>query len=195
LSVLPNPQGTDKGKETLTLYLSTPDSFDLSLVDLKVNKKKTRLTGFVDAGSPYTLKGSFGLPNKPTCISLVMRDSDQIVDTFCYTIVKQGVTVTASSTIFEEITTEDLSLLTQVRFVNDGKQICLGYKEERRACRRLPSRIVRLPRTDELKMYQSYVSLLHETFNDRRNTFFLHSEFKMYREVFSQAQDLLDQGI
>lgn len=80
--ILPDAQGKDDNNEQVVITLLSGDAFDLQQVVLVSNGKKSPLHGLVESGQTLVFKGSFGLLNKPSCVSLHYQQTT--LDEFCY---------------------------------------------------------------------------------------------------------------
>lgn len=190
VSVMPNPKWTDKGRESISFLLLAGEQLDLSHTYLQVGTKKIKtLSGILESGRELRQIWSFWLPNKATCFEWKVRWSDQLIDKFCYSQPKDNMTVRRSVDGLEELTQEQVLALGQIGLLKRGKDICATYNDEIIRCRRLPTRAVRLPRTDELRLYQNYVSRIHALMKDDWYAVYAYTPFIQFNRIFEQLKD------
>jgi hypothetical protein len=73
------------------------------------------------------------------------------------------------------------------------KDICATYDGDIIRCRSLPTRAVRLPRTDELRLYQSYVSHVHELLKSDRYAVYAYTPLRQLNAVFDELKQKISQ--
>lgn len=92
-SVLPDAEGKDDGSEEITIELLSGENISLDDFIVRVNTKKTALHGqLVTPGESLTFKSTFGMVNKPACVTL--EKNGLIFDRFCYGQPKAGQRIT-----------------------------------------------------------------------------------------------------
>lgn len=88
-SVLPDAEGKDDDSEQITIELLSGENVDLENFIVRVNTKKTALHGLLmTPGESLTFKSTFGMVNKPACVTL--EKNNAIYDRFCYGQPKAG---------------------------------------------------------------------------------------------------------
>lgn len=71
ISLLPDADGKDDNNEQITLELLTGENLDLADFIIHINSKKTALHGLLlSPGARETFKSTFGMVNKPACVTL-----------------------------------------------------------------------------------------------------------------------------
>ncbi len=192
VAVMPNPKGADKNKEMITFLLIQWESFDLSQTYLQIGTKKVfALSGALELGIEFRQIWSFSLPNKASCIDRKMKGSDQLIDRFCYTQAKDNVIIRKSLSGLEELSEEQVLALWQIGLLKRTKDICATYDGDIIRCRSLPTRAVRLPRTDELRLYQNYISRIHDLIKSDRYPVYAYTPLRQFNDTFDSLKSMI----
>ena len=139
LSLFPNPEWADKGKEYVHV-LFTGNNSSLSWLSIRVNTTTKPLPGLFWPGE-YYLTWSFSLPNSYGCVDLLMKN--HLLDSWCYSDPKQWELITADQYLVnndksddendesdeeETLSLYDRQLLKNIETRTTDGQLCVLYK-------------------------------------------------------------------
>lgn len=82
-----DPEGSDTGKESITMILTQGESLDLSLLTLNINGKTKKMKGVLEQGISQTFVGNFWFPNSSKTsdtILVQLKYKDKILDSYYY---------------------------------------------------------------------------------------------------------------
>lgn len=189
VGLVPNPLGKDENAETITLLLSWSLPIDLSQgFNLYVNKTKKKIAGILLPWQEQTIMGNFRFPNTASCISL--EKNGIVFDRFCYENTQEGDIFTTDQGVLKQVSTVDLSILQKSQLTRFANKLCITYDDAVIKCKNAP---LKVSPTNELKLYKSYVSLMHDYLMGDRNILFYNSPLVVYKTIFDTAkQDLKD---
>jgi hypothetical protein len=185
----PNPQGKDENAENIVLLLSGSLPIDLSQgFNLRVNKTKKKIAGILLPWQEQPIVGNFAFPNTASCISI--EKDGFVFDTFCYEKPEEWDMFTATKGILKSISTLDLSILQKSQLTRFGNRLCITYEDATIKCKNAP---LKISPNNELKLYKSYVGVLHDYLMWDRNILFYNSPLKLYKSIFDAARQELKQ--
>ncbi len=193
--LLPNPRGADSGKEQIWLLLSSHEEDELKLdnqVTIKINGKTTKkMTGVLELWKEIILQGTFSLPNSESCIQLYF--GNHLVDTFCYPQPKEGVIFTRSAQLMEQIPTEELALIKQIKLKKVDKKVCLSYQNQYFNCL---STTMKLSEQDleEQKLIRNSIKGVENMLRKNYAPLFYQTELKDYFALIKEGIDAVKWG-
>lgn len=189
VNLIPNPDGKDENSESITLLLSWVLPVDVSQwFDLRINKTKKKISGVLIPWQEQIIVGNFRFPNTASCVTL--EKSWFIFDRFCYEKPDEGDIFTSSKWVLKSISTVDLSILQKSQLTRFGSKLCITYEGASIKCKNAP---LKVSPTNELKLYKSYIWVLHDYLMWDRNILFYNSPLKLYKTIFDTAKEELKQ--
>ncbi|MFZ2151079.1 MAG: thermonuclease family protein [Candidatus Absconditicoccaceae bacterium] len=203
LSILPNPQGSDKGNEKISLIykpsssgqtLNLDQSIDLSQgYYLLIGTRKKYLTGILLAGEAKILIGDFAFPNKASCINIA---KDKIIlDTFCYDKADNGELFKINNGVLTSISNIDISILNSSKLQSFGSNLCLTYQGQIFHCKKIPSSKTSTKNQNKIKLYENYLNLIDDYLRQNRQVLFYNTDIKNYFNLLNEAKKNISDGI
>ena len=193
--LLPNPRGADSEKEQIWLLLSSYEENKLELdnqVSIKINGKTTKkLSGLLTLWEEQILQGTFSLPNSESCIQLYF--GNHLLDTFCYPQPKEGVIFTRSAQLMEQIPTEELALIKQMKLKKVDKKVCLSYQNQYFNCL---STTMKLSEQDqeEQKLIRNSIRGVENMLRKNYAPLFYQTELKDYFSLVKEGMNAIKSG-
>ncbi len=121
-----DPEGSDTGKESITMILTQGESLNLSLLTLDINGKNKKMKGVLEQGVSQTFVGNFWFPNSSKTsdtILVQLKYKDRVLDSYYYKLSSKE-KVKKEKVKKEQITKEGIKVFSVI----DGDTI--RYKDE-----------------------------------------------------------------
>ncbi len=196
LSILPNPQWSDKWNEKISLIYNIENSnqnFDLQQnIDLSqwyyllIWTRKKYLTWILSAWKEKTIIWDFAFPNKASCINIA---KDKIIlDTFCYDKADNWELFKKNNWILTSISNIDISILNSSKLQSFGSNLCLTYKWQIFHCKKIPSSKTSTKNQNKIKLYENYLSLIDDYLRQNRQVLFYNTDIKNYFNLLNEAK-------
>ena len=203
LSILPNPQWSDKWKEKITLIynysgldieLTSQQSLDLSQwYYLLIWTRKKYLSWNLIDWEEKTLIWNYQFPNKASCISIAK--DNLILDTFCYDKADNGEIFQKNNWVLSSISDIDLSILNSSKLQAFGSNLCLTYKWQVFHCKKMPSSKTSTKNQNKIKLYENYLNLIDDYLRQNRQVLFYNTDIKYYFNLLNEAKKNISNGI
>ncbi|MCF7834790.1 thermonuclease family protein [Candidatus Gracilibacteria bacterium] len=206
LSILPNPQGNDKGNETITLFYNHPNltinsgqeisgnNIDLGIgYYLLIGTRKKYLSGILYPSIAKTLTGDFAFPNSASCVKLYLLSN--IIDTFCYDKPDNGEEFKINNGVLSSISNIDISILNQSKLQTIGTKLCLTYQGQTIHCKSIPSSKTSTKNQNKIRLYENYLDLIDDYMRQNRGILFYNTEIKNYFDLLNEAKKNISDGI
>lgn len=186
LAILPNPLGSDTDKEKIILNYSGYSFMQTEGLYLDINGRKMKFTGSLLPGD-NTFTANFRFPNSASCIHLGHNTS--IIDTFCYALPQQGQRFSNSADTLSQLSEQDRYVLTQTKLKRYANKLCMTYQDTIIKCSSIPAGKLARKQSQQLKLYKSYIDLIHDELLNNRYTIFYHSKLTNYKDLYDMARN------
>jgi endonuclease YncB( thermonuclease family) len=196
LSILPNPQWSDKWNEKISLIYnieSLDQNFNLQQnIDLSqwyyllIWTRKKYLTWILSAWKEKTIIWDFAFPNKASCINIA---KDKIIlDTFCYDKADNWELFKINNWVLTSISNIDISILNSSKLQSFGSNLCLTYQWQIFHCKKSPSSKTSTKNQNKIKLYENYLNLIDDYLRQNRQVLFYNTDIKNYFNLLNDAK-------
>ncbi len=190
--VLPNPKGKDTNEEIwlLITWYTSSTGIDLSQgFTLRRGSTKKKMSGIVYEGQENILSGNLGLVNKAACLSLWYMEQE--LTKFCYTTPKEGEKIYTSNNILEEISQENLDILTKLQLKKIWNKLCIRYQDQSFLCKSIPAGKAAWKTTQEQKLYKWFSNLIKNYLITNWKPLYYDTEIRSYFDLLSGSKKMI----
>jgi len=188
VSVLPNPIGSDTDQERVRIEIRE-EKIDIAALTLHVGDEKRKATR-EKQWSSYVAQGSFSLPNKVWCVSLVYRDFQWAK--FCYINPAEWEEVYKVEGKLVTLHSDAIKALNNVTVKQDDDD-CASREWLVITCK--ANKKPKATSSPQDSFYKAYIGELHNYLYTNRKTLYYHTDLAhytaLYRDVQSQGWTMM----